>query len=316
MERTYKGQSLLEFPENYIIIDLETTGLDPSYDEIIEVCAIKYENCRQVDIFSTLVKPNNYIDEFISRLTGITNDMLEEAPSISEILPSLYEFIGNSLLVGHNINFDINFLYDNFNNVCGLLLKNNFICTMRLSRIFMPNLSHHRLKDLINYFGLDNAGAHRAINDCLNTNKIFENMRIANATNNTLELFKSRKKARKQNNKQLRNLTPQVDKFNENNYFFDKYVVFTGALARYSRAEAAQIVVNMGGLYQDTITKKTNYLILGNNDYCKMIKDGKSSKQRKAELYISKGQDLQILSENVFYDILDNIMEVECYEHI
>ena len=71
------------------------------------------------------------------------------------------------------------------------------------------------------------------------------------------------------------------------------------------RKEAMQKVVNLGGLVGDSVTKKTNYLILGNNDYCKSIKDGKSSKQKKAEELKLKGYDIEVISENVFYDMLE-----------
>ena len=86
---------------------------------------------------------------------------------------------------------------------------------------------------------------------------------------------------------------------------YNKVCVFTGTLEKYSRQEAAQIVVNLGGSCGNSVTKKTNYLILGNNDYCSMIKDGKSSKQKKAEEYKLKGQDIEIIPESVFYDMIE-----------
>ena len=71
------------------------------------------------------------------------------------------------------------------------------------------------------------------------------------------------------------------------------------------RKDAMQIVVNMGGFCFDTVTKKTNFLVLGNNDYCSTVKDGKSSKHKKAEQLMLKGQDIQIITENVFYDMIN-----------
>lgn len=80
--------------------------------------------------------------------------------------------------------------------------------------------------------------------------------------------------------------------------------VFTGTLDKMQRKEAMQLIADLGGIPGDGVTKKTNYLILGNNDYCKTIKDGKSSKQKKAEKMILEGADLQIVPEAVFYDIV------------
>ena len=111
-ERTNKGQSLIAFIDDYVAVDLETTGLDPRFDAIIEIAAVKVAGGKPVDSFATLVKPPFEVDEFITELTGITNDMLAHAPAIEAVLPSFLEFVGDGVVVGHNVNFDINFLYD------------------------------------------------------------------------------------------------------------------------------------------------------------------------------------------------------------
>ena len=88
------------------------------------------------------------------------------------------------------------------------------------------------------------------------------------------------------------------------NPLFGKVCVFTGTLEKMVRKDAMQLVANLGGINADNVTKKTNYLVLGNNDYCSSIKDGKSSKQKKAEKLKLSGQDIEIIPENVFYDIV------------
>ena len=80
--------------------------------------------------------------------------------------------------------------------------------------------------------------------------------------------------------------------------------MFTGVLERMSRKEAMQLVADSGGINGDTVTQKTNYLVLGNNDYCKSIKDGKSNKQKKAEKLKASGLDIEIIPESVFYDMV------------
>lgn len=92
--------------------------------------------------------------------------------------------------------------------------------------------------------------------------------------------------------------------FDTSHPLFGKVCVFTGALEKMARKDAMQLVVDLGGSVGDSVTKKTNYLILGNNDFCQSIKDGKSNKQKKAEALILKGHDIEILSENVFYDLV------------
>jgi DNA polymerase-3 subunit epsilon len=121
IERTEKGKSLIAFPTDYTVIDIETTGLDLFYNSIIEVSAIRVRNSEVQDKFSSLIKPPKhysfedsdyyYVDEFITKLTGITNEMLDDAPEVTEVLPEFVESIGDDILIGHNVIFDINFPY-------------------------------------------------------------------------------------------------------------------------------------------------------------------------------------------------------------
>ena len=110
MEREAKGSSLLQIPASYTMIDTETTGLDPQYDKIIEMAAVKVRDGKEVARFETLVNPEQPIDDFIADLTGITNEELSAAPVAADCLPDFMEFIGDDLIVGHNIHFDVNFI--------------------------------------------------------------------------------------------------------------------------------------------------------------------------------------------------------------
>lgn len=139
-ERDLKGQSTIDILSEYIVFDIETTGLDSSYDEIIEIGAIKVNNNEIVSEFNSLVKPKNKIDRYITGLTGITNEMVNDAPTIEEILPDFMNYIGNDILIGHNVNFDINFVYDNLYRNKFDVLTNDFIDTMRISRKLLPDL--------------------------------------------------------------------------------------------------------------------------------------------------------------------------------
>ncbi len=309
-ERIYKGSSIIAFPNEYTIIDIETTGLSPAYDEIIEISAIQVRDGIATEFFSSLVKPVYDIDPFISALTGITNEMLSKAPDINVILPKFYDFIGNDILIGHNVNFDINFLYDYFEDFTSLRLTNDFIDTMRIFKKLHPELKHHRLCDLAAYYGIDYINAHRSLNDCkINLGCYYKLACEINEKYSTIQdfidLFK--KRPRKKHSPQLKasDIIATTDDIDEDNPLFGKVFVFTGALERLLRKEAMQIVVNYGGINGDNVTKKTNYLVLGNNDYCKSIKDGKSSKQKKAEKLKLEGQDIEIIPESVFYDMIE-----------
>lgn len=174
--REGKGKSQLLFIDDYIVLDLETTGLDPFCDEIIEMAAVRYSNRERISQFSTLVKPENKIDEYITQLTGITNEMVKDAPEIQKVFPDLMSFLGDSVIIAHNANFDINFLYDNYMLCCNEPFINDFIDTMRMSRRLFKDI-RHRLVDLTKEFDISFDVQHRAMADCEATHQVYEYMK-------------------------------------------------------------------------------------------------------------------------------------------
>jgi DNA polymerase-3 subunit epsilon len=313
-----KGNSLIELLSDYTVIDIETTGLDPCFNEIIEIGALKVRNGTIVDKFESLIKPINHIDEFITKLTGITNKMLQDAPDVSEVLPEFIDFIQDDILVGHNVNFDINFLYDSLIIELDYCLQNDFIDTLRITRKIFPDLLNHKLATISNYLKINIEGSHRALADCLVTNECYQ-LSAKYIYDNNIDFYSLWKKNR--NNKKyhkhhetqidLKSLVSDNANFDVDHPLYGSYCAFTGELEKMTRKEAAQLVVDFGGFCLNSVTKQTNFLILGNFEYISSIKDGKSSKLRKAEDLILKGQDLEILSENVFYSLLSYYEEVQ-----
>lgn len=171
-----KGKNLIEFPKNFTVIDIETTGLSSINDEIIELSAIKVENNEIVNQFSSLVKPKSKINRFITSLTGITNDMVQNQPDISEVLPAFINFVSEDCVLGHNVNFDINFIYDNLKKYFNKEFNNNYVDTMRLAKKYCKFPSHS-LAYLAEKFDISTKGHHRALNDCLMTLKIYEEIK-------------------------------------------------------------------------------------------------------------------------------------------
>ena len=305
-ERRKKGKSLLTIPSDYTVVDIETTGHDTRYDYIIEVCCIKYRANSEVARFSSLVQPQeadydgHFVDDFIEEYTGISHSMLVSSPKFATIANELWNFLDGELLVGHNVNFDINFLYDNFIAYNpDYVLKNDFVDTLRLARKVLPDLKHHRLVDLDEYFSI-HSNHHRAEDDCLTTVRVLHELtKIVNDKN--IELKVKRYHAY---DIDLRTIKAESDEFDNSHPLFDKYCVFTGKLERFTRKDAAQLVVNLGGHCENNVTKKTNFLIVGDFDYSSGVKGGKSTKMKKAEQLILKGQDLQVLTEKAFCDML------------
>lgn len=306
-ERENKGKSLLVFPDNYVVIDIETTGLSPEYDSIIELCAQKYINRKLDSVYSSLINPGFSIDEFITSLTGITNEMLSDAPKIGEAIIDFSNFIGDNILVGHNVNFDINFVYDSFEFYLHKPLKNDFVDTLRFARRLHKDWSHNTLQDISKRYSFPYDGAHRANFDCELTNSILEKFRKEFIEQYGVDAEPSIALSPYLNGKNLKasDIVTSKTEFDIDNPIYAKNIVITGSLEKMTRKEAMQLIADYGGINGDSVTKKTDYLILGNNDYCSSIKNGKSAKHKKAEQLKLSGQNIEILPENVFYDMLD-----------
>ncbi len=171
-----KGQKIDELPENYTVIDIETTGLSPIVNEIIQLSALKIRNDKIVDSFTSFVKPSGRISSFISSLTGITNDMVANAPQINDVLNDYIDFIGNDIIVGHNVHFDINFIHSKRIKYFNQGLSNNYVDTCRMSRKICP-INSHKLDNVARYYNVDSTGHHRADNDCKMTFEIYNYMK-------------------------------------------------------------------------------------------------------------------------------------------
>ena len=237
--------------------------------------------------------------------------MVKDAPTIEEVLPDFMDYIGNDILIGHNVNFDINFIYDNLYRNKLDVLTNDFIDTMRISRKLLPELPHHRLIDLAKYFKIDSTNNHRSLKDCEITMNVYENLKeIALQKYDNVDEFKNAFKKHKKEGLRAKDIVSTNTDFDVDNLFYDKYVAITGTLEKMQRKEAMQIIVDLGGHCEDNVTKKTNYLILGNNDYNPILRGEKSSKLIKAETLKLEGKDIEIISENVFYDIIADYVEI------
>ena len=180
--RPGKGCHRFLLPEDYVLVDLETTGLNPILDSIIEIGAVRVRGGVECARFQTLVCPppratGRYVEPFITALTGITNDMLRGQPSIFEALPAFRTFAGNDLILGYNVGFDVNFLYENYFAVFFEPFRNDYVDVLRFARRLYPEMPHHRLCDMVTRFHVTTEGEHRAIADCLATKLCYEEIR-------------------------------------------------------------------------------------------------------------------------------------------
>ncbi len=174
--REFKGKSLIEDLKDYTVVDIETTGMNWNFNNILEISGLKVRNKKIVDTFSKLINPHEHIPYFIKNLTGITDEMVANAEELEDVLIEFKDFLKDDVIVGHNVNFDVDFIYDNFLNVLDEPLQNDFIDTLRISRKLLPELKHHKLDNLTDYYNIEARDKHRALNDCILTNEVYINM--------------------------------------------------------------------------------------------------------------------------------------------
>lgn len=164
-----------EIPQKYIAVDLETTGLSPKHDKIIEIGAIRVEDGIERARFQTLVNPHRKLETDIVELTGISDEMVEGAQDIADILDSFLAFCGDLPLLGHHIIFDYSFLKH-----AAVNLKRQFersgIDTLKLCRRFMPEEQHKGLEAACGFYGIKREHAHRALEDAEAAHRLYRTL--------------------------------------------------------------------------------------------------------------------------------------------
>lgn len=169
-----KDLSLILYPSDYIVFDIETTGLSPIKNEIIEISALRVENNTITEEFSKLINPECYISSFISKLTGITQSMLYDAPKTDKVIKEFIDFISDSIVIGHNVTFDIGFIDTKLKKYFDSSFSNNYIDTLKIARKFLPNLPSKKLGQIAQHFKLNTDGMHRGLKDCHVTNLCYQ----------------------------------------------------------------------------------------------------------------------------------------------
>ena len=159
----------------YAILDLETTGLSPINEKIIEIAIYIHDGNKIVNEYSTLINPERNIPYNITRLTGISNEMVKDAPKFWEVAKEIVILTEGKSIVAHNASFDYNFIRNEFKNL-GYNFKRDRLCTVKLSRKIIPNHKSYSLGKLCNELGIKINGRHRAAGDAFATVKLFEHL--------------------------------------------------------------------------------------------------------------------------------------------
>ena len=298
-------------PQNmahYIVLDIETTGFSRDNDRIIEIAAIHYVFGEEATRFHTFVNPQMQIPKRITRLTGIRQDDVDDAPLIEDIADDFCEFIKDYPLVGHNIiDFDLPFL----ERYISLDESHLTIDTLDMARTAFPLLPSHKLSDLNFWFHLNNGDPHRADADAAATNALMwaclypdkYSSLYRKAIRNGLPEAELAHKSRAHHHFDrmcTTEIKPNSDPNDKFKPLLGKKIVFTGELSM-TRNDAMQMAVDAGALLRTSVSSKTDILVVGKQDISAVGADGMSTKQEKAKEINASGKgNVKIVDESEF----------------
>ena len=159
----------------YAIVDIETTGGLVKRDKITEIAIVLHNGTEVIDQYQTLINPERSIPPYISDMTGITDDMVADAPLFCEVAKEIVLRTEGAVFVAHNARFDYGFLREEFSRL-GYAYTRKQLCTVRLSKKMFPDLRSHSLENLIRHFSIKVKNRHRALDDALATVELFKMM--------------------------------------------------------------------------------------------------------------------------------------------
>lgn len=251
-EELVKGKPILDFPDNYIVVDIETTGLDPVKDCIMEISAVKYRKNRKVDDYVVLIKIDRRVPLHITELTGITNEMLEGALDVTFALQGFIDFIGEDILVGYNVPFDLAFINYASERYCLRSIFNDYIDVMQIAMEKLPFLGRAKQIVVAKYFGLDIEGSHRAFTDCEICNGCYQKLKELSVPLYSMPVKQV-----------LLEVLPDVQ---ANKPFLGKKFLFMGCLYKWYIKNLIDVVEKLGSTVCSDVSSLPDIVVVGTAD--------------------------------------------------
>ena len=302
---------------SYVALDVETAN--SFRGSICSIGLVKFQNGKVVDSFYSLINPEEDFDYRNINIHGITQKDILNSPIFPEIRQRIIDFIGTNIVVSHFAQFDIGALKDAY-------LKYNldfddvkFVCSYRLAKLALPGLINYKLKTLTKELNIK-LEHHNALSDAKASGLILGYLLSANSYSDIDEFLynyhynKTGLHGQYGFNRQLKgdyksNLIYQpTDEekalMNPDHYFYGLYFCFTGKLERMTRKEANTMVALTGGIPEKSVTKNTNILVVGEQDWRVVGESGLSSKMKKAQSLLENGQNIEIMTEDDFFKFL------------
>lgn len=303
--------------ENFVAIDLETATSDRS--SICQIGITEVVDGKPLKARSWLVQPEgNKYDSMNIWIHGITPEDTKNSPSFPEVWKEVLPYLQNKIVVAHNTSFDMYALRDAFNKYKIEYPTFDYFCSLRIARCIVKGCYSYSLDVVANHLGLEFGVHHKADSDSLGCALVLlKCLEIDGSKLDELEekynfhrgffspnTFVAHLKHEKQYKYSsiIKDLEEHPELNDEGNYFYGKSVCFTGTTKFAVRKEMLQMVKNVGGIPMDSVTKNTDVLVVGQQDYRIVGADGMSSKQKKALCLLEKGHNIEILSESEFLE--------------
>ncbi|MFT8362472.1 MAG: exonuclease domain-containing protein [Sporolactobacillus sp.] len=306
-------------PLSYVAIDFETAN--SQYSSACSVGLTKVVNSQIIDSFHALINPEEPFSESNCRIHGIYPQDVTDAPTIGTLADKLFRFIDGLPLVAHNAPFDMKVLQKSLTKYGYTFPKLSYFCSLALSRRFL-NLPSNRLNIVAANYGIsfhhhlaadDSRVCAEIILHLFHEQNIHDLTQLCDQWNyqmgaigtTTYQAF--RRKSRNyfpEHPIKASSVHAKTDVFDPQHPLYQKVIVFTGELQEMTRESAYQKVVDCGGINGNSVTKQTNYLVVGTQDKKLLRGQLKSSKQRKAEQLAEQGQSIRILTETEFLKLV------------
>jgi len=311
---------------DFISIDFEIANRNTN--SACSLGMVFVQNNKVVDEKYFLIKPpTNYVDPSMSKVHGLTWNDLKDAPSFDDVWNEISRFFHDDIyIIAHNAQFDMNVLK---NCLLAYNLEDpvfNYVCSIPIStRACRGEGIPNSLKARTERFGITIDNHHNALSDakavaelvltCIKLQRrksihtyfsTYRSIPIRSFRN--LKHQPTFKGGNRFNRVLVKDITPENKEFNEEHPLFDKTIVFTGELENTERAEAMQMVVNVGAKIRTTVSRLTNFVVVGKQDKTIVGKSGQSSKERKAHELIEQGFDIKIINEAQLLDLLESLV--------
>lgn len=287
---------------NFTAIDFETAN--PKRASACSIGMARVREGKVVERFYSLLKPEpcdfNYINTAIH---GISSARVANAPTFLELWDDISAFIGNDVLVAHNVSFEQSVINQTMRLYDRPIPEFDYLCTLYMCRVSYPRRQSYKLDDVLKDLLGQSVNHHHALEDAVACAELGVHLIQRFPSQPLSELMGALYETPVRQKKEWERLSgtkPSKEELDPNHPLFDKRMAMTGQLSSMSREKAVQFLVDSGGIYQDHVTKATNFLLVGDEEKQVTLFGNKSVKARKAEEYNAAGLSIQLLSEKEF----------------